>query len=437
MIDNPVFFDDMRPRVVEALRKAEIPDVDIYLVRNLYGMLRISVSEEFEHNQACLKAVNRLADQLSAALGTHGHPPGRRSLFVSDHLLKDLAKTAQPIEGFSNVFWEDRLITGEDWWTISEPRANGRARRWTLYSIKGGVGRSTTAAVLARHLAGRGQRVLVVDLDLESPGLSSAMLDPSAQPKYGIADWFVEELVGQDNLLIEELTAEPTWAQELAGAVAVAPAHGREPGEYLAKLGRVYMQRADAPWIVRLERLLTGLEARFDPDFVLIESRSGLHDIAAATVTDLGADILLFATDSENCWTDYEILFDHWRDRNLATKIRERLSIVSALTPELETERYLQGFKQRAWDLFRDRLYDDLGTHNASSSVPNASDEEFSFDLNDEDAPHDPIAVHWTRGLAAGTSLRDLERTAVWQAYAEFLGRFDRLVEINDRESDR
>ncbi len=435
MIDNPVFFDDMRPRVVEALREAEIPDIDIYLVRNLYGMLRISVSEEFEDNQACLKAVNRLADKLSVALGTHGHPPGRRSLFVSDHLLKDLAKTAQPVEGFGNVFWEDRLITGEDWWTINEPCANGRAKRWTLYSIKGGVGRSTTTAVLARHLAGKGHRVLVVDLDLESPGLSSAMLDPSAQPKYGIADWFVEELVGQGDLLIDELTAEPTWAQELAGAVAVAPAHGREPGEYLAKLGRVYMQRADAPWIVRLERLLTGLEARFDPDFVLIESRSGLHDVAAASVTDLGADVMLFATDSESCWTDYGILFDHWRDRNLAAKIRERLSIVSALTPELETERYLQGFKQRAWGLFRDRLYD--GVANAFLHVPDASDGNFSFGLNDESAPHNPIAVHWTRGLAAGTSLRDLERTAVQQAHAEFLRRFDRLADFDDRGFDR
>ena len=364
----------------------------------------------------------------------HGHPPDRGFLFVSSGLLKDLVKTAQPIEGFDNVFWEDRLITGEVWWTVSEPCANGRARRWTLYSIKGGVGRSTTAAVLARHLAGRGQRALVVDLDLESPGLSSAMLDPREQPPFGIADWFVEELVGQGDRLIEELTAEPAWAQELEGAVAVAPAHGREPGEYLAKLGRVYMENADASWIVRLKRLLAGLEARFNPDFVLIESRSGLHDIAAATVTDLGTDILLFATDSESCWTDYEILFDHWRDRNLATKIRERLSIVSALTPELETERYLRGFKQRAWDLFRDRLYDALSAPKASSSVPNASDGEFSFDLNDAGAPHDPIAVHWTRGLAAGTSLRDLERTAVWQAYAEFLRQFDRLAAVNDRE---
>ena len=157
---------------------------------------------------------------------------------------------------------------------------------------------------------------------------------------------------------------------------------------------------------------------------MLLESRSGLHDIAAATVTDLDAQVLLFATDSESNWTDYGILFHHWQSHGLASSIRDRLSIVSALTPELDTERYLLRFRQKAWDLFREYLYDDA---NASAG----SGEAFSFDLDDERAPHDPIAVHWTRGLAPGTSLRDLEQTTVDQAYARFLGRFDRLVEAS------
>ena len=71
------------------------------------------------------------------------------------------------------------------------------------------------------------------------------------------------------------------------------------------------------------------------------------------------------------------------------------------------------------------------------SQIPDASDGNFSFGLNDEGAPHDPIAVHWTRGLAAGTSLRDLERTAMRQAHAEFLRRFDRLADSDDRGFDR
>ena len=225
---------------------------------------------------------------------------------------------------------------------------------------------------------------------------------------------FVEELVGQGDRVVEQMTAAPAWAHDFDGRVRVVPAHGRDPGEYLAKLGRVYMDTSDDPWTARLNRLLRHLEREYEPTVVLIESRSGLHDIAAATVTDLDAEVLLFAIDSESHWTDYRIIFDHWSHHNLATRIRERLSIISALTPEIDGRRYLREFRERAWNLFRDRLYDE---------VPSSDDvgDKFSFDLLEEYAPHDPIAIHWTRGLAAGASLIQLEETPVKQAYAQFL----------------
>ena len=427
MSDSFVPFDHTRRRAVEALKKVGVPDVPIYLIRNLFGKVRISAPEEAENDEACRVELQRLAGKLAEDLGVRGYPAENGVLFVSDDLLKDLQDTARPVEGFDKVFWVDRLLTGNDWWTVGDQPPEGRAKRWTLFSVKGGVGRSTTAAFLAQHLASKGERVLVADLDLESPGLSSMMLNESERPDFGVVDWFVEDLVGQGDRVITDMTTEPAWTQDLPGAVAVAPAHGRDPGEYLAKLGRAYMGSSNDPWTDRLERLLTGLEDHFDPDSVLIETRSGLHDIAAATVTDIGADVLLFATDSESNWTDYGILFDHWRDRDLAAGIRDRLRIVSALIPNLDTKRYLQRFRQQAWDLFRERLYDDLST------PIDDTDEEFSFDLDAEEAPHDPLPVYWTPGLAAGASLRDPEQTTVKQAYTLFLERFDRLAGVGDR----
>ena len=175
--------------------------------------------------------------------------------------------------------------------------------------------------------------------------------------------------------------------------------------------------------------MLRQLEQTCQPSTVLLESRSGLHDIAAATVTDLDAEVLLFATDSESHWTDYGILFRHWQSHDLAIRIRERLSIVSALTPELGTDQYLQGLRERWWDLFREWLYDEVPASNELAG------DSFSFDLNDEEAPHYPLPIHWTRGLAAGTSLRDFEesQTTVEQAYQPFLTRFDELVTDNRR----
>ena len=393
-------------------------------MRNLFGKVRISASDAVEANESCRDALGRLAKRLGEALGAHGHPSGDAVLFVEPDLLAELNETAQEIDGLDQVYWVDRLMTGGDWWTVPPNAELPREgpRRYTLFSVKGGVGRSTTAAVLAWRLARDGERVLVVDLDLESPGLSSAVLDPRTQPDFGVTDWFVEDLVGQGERVVAGMTAEPPWSRDFDGEVRIAPAHGSRPGEYLAKLGRVYMGHAGKSWSRRLGDMLSRLEERHAPTFVLLESRSGLHDVAAAAVTDLGADVLLFATDSESTWTDYGILFRHWRDHGLVTEIRERLFIASALTPELGTERYLQGFRQRAWDLFRDHLYDEVD----SSSRPG---DEFSFGLDDDDAPHHPAPILWNRGLAAGASLRDLEKTpAVRQAYTAFLEWFDERV---------
>ena len=415
-------FDDIGKHVAEAAQALD-PVLDkiggLYLVRNLYGKVRIAVSDDIEGDESSRAALQRLADKLHETLGAHGVQAERGVLFVGPSLLKSVQGVAQQVG--PQVHLVDRLVTGGDWWTVSDSQRRPGAARYTLYSVKGGVGRSTTAAVLAWHLARNGKRVLVVDLDLESPGLSSAVLEPDRRPDFGVTDWFVEALVGQDEQVIERMTAAPRWAQDFDGDVRVAPAHGREPGEYLAKLGRVYMDTEEEPWTRRLNRLLLRLEDNLETDVVILESRSGLHDIAAATVTGLDAQVLLFATDSQSNWTDYGILCRHWQRHDLARRMRERLSVVSALTPELETEKYLRRFRERAWDLFRDHLYDAVA----------ASDDAdpFSFDLQDDGAPHDPFPIHWTRGLAAGASLYDLEGSTVSQAYAAFLDRFDALAQ--------
>ena len=419
-----VTFDEVRDHVTAALKSSDLPEnaPPIYVVRDLFGKINLSVSENEEAGPAVRGALRSLAQALRDSLGAHGRAGERTVLWVDPALLNELRDTAQEI--VPGVFWADRLLIGDGWWRVGgrDRRKKGGPIRYTLYSIKGGVGRSTTAAVLAWHLARRGEDVLVVDLDIESPGLASAVLTDKAQPKFGVADWFVEELVGQGDDVLEDLVATPAWAHDLRGNVWVAPAHGRDPGEYLAKLGRVYMDTAADPWTGRLQRLLGGLETTLRPTIVLIESRSGLHDIAAATVTDLDAEVMLFAVNSPSTWTGYGILFEHWRAQGLAPQIREHLSIVSALTPEVETRPYLERFQENAWDLFRDQLYDPLeGTDDPTGAV--------SYDLWSEEGLHNPLVIHWNRGFAAGASLRRPQEAIVGLAYSSFLRRFDRLHE--------
>ncbi len=417
-------FDAVWRRVVETVGSGEeIPERarPIYLVRNLYGQVGVSVSDAVEEDLPCRDALQRLAERLRGVLGPHGPSPKTGVLFVDQSLLASLDGTAREVRPGAGVYLADRLVTGGDWWTVGDQRSSRDVRRFTLFSVKGGVGRSTTVAVLAWHLARRGERVLVADLDLESPGLSSAMLDEALQPDLGITDWFVEDLVGQGGHVLDRMLAAPSWTEDLDGAVHVAPAHGRDPGEYLAKLGRVYMDNR-VGWTARLMEMLTGLEEAVKPTIVLLESRSGLHDIAAATVTDLDAEVLLFAVDAVSHWTDYDILFSHWRNLDLAREIRPRVRIVSALTPGRDAESYLRRFRERSWSLFSDHLYDDVAASGDGTAA-------FSFDLSDQAGPHNPIPITWTLGFAAGASLRNLEDSTVEQAYKRFFDHFEDIMD--------
>ena len=379
MSDSFVPFDDIRHRVAQAIEELSLPcemHGPIYLIRDLRGRVRISVAESMEEDESCRNVLQRLAGALQARLGAHSYPAAEAVLYLDVGTLERFNSVSRPVA--SSVYWVDRLVTGSDWWTVGNLPSERGVRRYTLYAVKGGVGRSTSAAVLASYLAEQGEHVMVLDLDLESPGLSVGLLEPRKQPRYGIVDWFVEDLVGQGDHVVEAMAAY-AWDNDFDGDVLIVPAHGADPGEYLAKLGRVYLD-TDIPWTARLRCLLAKLEERYRPSIVLLESRSGLHDIAAATVTDLNAQVLLFAVDADSHWSDYGVLFRHWQQQGLATEIRDRLSIVSALTPEREKKQYLRRFQERSWSLFRDHLYDEV--------CPEHSGDPFSFDLDDNDAPH-------------------------------------------------
>ena len=430
MISNLVTFDDVWPRVIATLRASDpLPDaaLPVYFVRDLQGQVTVSVSQAVEDRTEACEALERLAARLADSLGAHARPAGATVLYVSDGLLNTLSATRTGIEGFPGVYRAERLMIGGGWWTVSAPWEVPHPLRCTLFSIEGGVGRSTTLAFLARHLARAGERVLVVDLDLESPGLSPALLEPQRCARFGVTDWFTEELAGQGHRVVEDMVAAPAWAQECDGEVAVAAAHGANPGEYLAKLGRVYVANRDASWTQRLSKLLGELEKAATPTITLIESRSGLHDIAAATVTDLDAEVLLFASGADGGWLDYDMLFRHWNRQQLSRQIRDRLAVVAALAPQDGREAHMREFRMRAWDLFRNHLYDAVDDRDGPAECVSGSsdlEEIFYFDLQDRHAPHAPLEINWTRGLASGAPVMKLEESILLSAYGRFVEPF-------------
>jgi hypothetical protein len=125
----------------------------------------------------------------------------------------------------------DRRIVGADWVRAQEPRADEsgapRPVRIAFASLKGGVGRSTALTVVASEQARRGRNVLVVDLDLEAPGIGSLLLSEDRLPSYGVVDHLVERNFGPaDRGFLQEMIGVSALTQG-QGLVHVAPAIGR------------------------------------------------------------------------------------------------------------------------------------------------------------------------------------------------------------------
>lgn len=307
-----------------------------------------------------------------------------------------------------------------------------RPVRFVFHSVRGGVGRSTAVAVTAYHLANRGRAVLVVDLDLETPGLSSGLLPLDRLPVLGAVDWLAEDSPDRSDDVLTGMVVSLPLTRGLPGSVRVVPSYGRDPdGSYLTKLrclhaGSLRREGAsDSSWRLRLCDLVRALEEEVAPDVVLIDVRSGLSDLSLAPVTDLGAEVLLFVTDTEQTWTGYRLLLRCWQQTGTAINLRERLHTVAAMVLETGRFEYLVSLREGAWNLLRDHTYDLVEAGEEATLYPDV----FSFDLTDDFAPHAPIPIYWHYGLENLKHLRELEPSLVRSAYSAFLNRIDELVE--------
>jgi hypothetical protein len=399
------------------------PLLPIFVNRDLNGRVRLFLDATLEPTGEGeqWRKLQDLANAIHANLSPHVGEPGQILDFKDSLLDLIKASTTYPLSDqlgnvLPNVYVVDRLAQEATWETISND--DSRFTRVVFYSMKGGVGRSTALAASAWALAEAGQRVLVLDLDLESPGLSTSLLPASRQPAYGITDWLVEDLVNNGDAVLDQMHAS-LGALQRGGELIVVPSHGDNPGEYVSKLGRVWMPGFTADgqrqtWSERLLRMIQQLEAKHQPTIVLIDSRAGIDEVASACVTDLDAKLIyLFALDSLQTWQGYRILFEHWRLHGVATKIRERLRVVGALLPTWGDQAFMQAtaqLRENAYLNFSQCLYDE----ELAGAVLPLADGPFNFDLTDVDAPHSPLAIGWNQGFAAIGSLH--ERLAASEA---------------------
>ena len=432
-------FDEILPRLTSIFQdhRTAIERIAPILVnRDLNARVRLIVAEKWEQDRNALNLLNTLTSAMHEQLGSHAYPVNAAILYEADiEAVIQQAGFSAALADIAGVRVIDRLVTEGNWSTIAPVSSN--ATRIVFFSIKGGVGRSTALAATAWSLAQSGKRVLVLDLDLESPGLSSSLLPDERRPKFGLTDWLVEDLTDNGDAVFSAMIASSNLSNR---DIVVVPAHGANTGEYISKLGRVWMSRREKTggresWPQRLQRLLNKLETELKPDVILIDSRAGIDEVASACVTDLGAVlVLLFALEGEQTWSGYRILFQHWRNTGVIDEIRQRLKLVGALIPEPGAPEYFSSLQENAWNLFSEDLYDKVATgHIVSKNF-------WNFDELDEGAPHRPWPIRWNRGFAGVYSLysrlQEIDAKEVESVFGDFISGIQATLKTGKQNGD-
>ena len=199
--------------------------------------------------------------------------------------------------------WIKKYEIQESVWPYEEAIECGGTKVVTFYSFKGGMGKTTALAAAAINLIRQGKNVMMVDMDIEAPGLASLFFDENRIDR-GVLDYLLEaEIMNAVDIHDYVLdVADPALIEEHYGMLYLMPA-GKVDEHYLQKLARIdYQDNRENHLRTSVETMLKRLRDGYRLDYLLIDARAGFHDLGGVAVSQLPHGAVLFGNRSRQSW---------------------------------------------------------------------------------------------------------------------------------------
>jgi MinD-like ATPase involved in chromosome partitioning or flagellar assembly len=172
----------------------------------------------------------------------------------------------------------------------------------TFFSYKGGVGRTLAAANFAVYLAKLGLRVVLMDFDLDAPGVDSKFPDftlPSGQ--LGLIDYILRfQRDGSDPGPIKELLCTvPISSPREEHSLTLIPAGDYLATDYSKKLNElswstIFSDHRDG--VAFFQVFLDRIEKELSPDVLVIDSRTGFSEIGGLCTQQLADETVILSS---------------------------------------------------------------------------------------------------------------------------------------------
>lgn len=225
----------------------------------------------------------------------------------------------------------------------------------TFYSFKGGVGRTMALVNVGVELANSGRRVLMVDFDLEAPGLGTFNLHKPMTPVSGLVEYVTQYMDTGKAPNVMDFMYEASGMIKDTGRLWVMPA-GREDDTYAVRLASIDWQKLYSEYdgYLMFEDLKEQWKQRLQPDYVLVDSRTGHTDEAGICTRQLpDAVSILFFPNEQNLQGLRKVVSDVRKEALEPRKKNIQLHFVTSNVPDIDDEdQILESRMQR----FRDSL---------------------------------------------------------------------------------
>lgn len=225
----------------------------------------------------------------------------------------------------------------------------------TFYSYKGGVGRTLALVNVAVDLSMRNKKVLVVDFDLEAPGITTLDIFSEARDKPGVVD-FIHAYLGTGVApsaggFIHACAFGPRDS-DVKYHIDVMPA-GDQSASYGANFANIdwrtlYDEKDGFLLIEDLRNQWTQLGY----DYVFIDSRTGLTDVSGICTRQLPDSVVMVFFPNEQNLVGLREMAASIRESSARPEVPQLLFVASRL-PRLDDE---NGVLERWLDRFKTSL---------------------------------------------------------------------------------
>ncbi len=264
------------------------------------------ISEQFQG----LARHERL-QQVEPLIEEAGLASGIIELYTPEEAISDGISVQATIDNVPPSSWEEAIAMLSAGKKVSAKKPKHPIKRVVFYSYKGGVGRTTALIQTAFQLTRHGKRVVLIDMDVEAPGLQALLPPTDTSVEEGLIDylWERQTCFFDDNHPAKIHLSGSNQGKRTGIVYSVNDPESRRDLFIVpaGKIGQRYIQRLSVLSTAHLfaatkdswYQFEQDLWEQFQPDIMLIDARTGLNEWGGLSLLRLAdeAFIVLYPSD--------------------------------------------------------------------------------------------------------------------------------------------